>query len=104
MEGLGVPGRAEPSAELPGRPLSCPPVPAGPNGGAVGDRRYLAGLYLIGALSAEQARSYERHLLHCPACQADCDRIGPAIDVLATLRPGDAARLAAQGVLPADGR
>ncbi|WP_155384548.1 hypothetical protein [Catellatospora paridis] len=64
----------------------------------------MAGLYLIGALPAEQTQSYEGHLLHCPACQTDCDQIGPAVDALATLRVGDAAELAEQSPLAGDDR
>ncbi|MEV0460345.1 hypothetical protein [Catellatospora methionotrophica] len=66
-------------------------LPAPEPGGCLADAgTSLAGLYLIGALPVEQTHSYEGHLLHCPACQTDCDRIGPAVDALAGLRPGDA--------------
>ncbi|MEU8078897.1 hypothetical protein AB0B31_26090 [Catellatospora citrea] len=107
MEGRRAPRRAEPGGGLSRRLFSRRvPPPPGPGGVAcpADTGASLAGLYLIGALPAEQTHSYEGHLLHCPACQTDCDRIGPAVDALATLRVGGDAETAEQGALAADDR
>lgn len=80
MEGRTVPHSGDltawrgPALASPG--VQCPSS-AGPS---------MAGLYLIGALRPDQSSSYERHLLHCPACQTYCDGLAPAVDALAVVR------------------
>ncbi|MFD0598275.1 zf-HC2 domain-containing protein [Catellatospora coxensis] len=76
-------------------PPPCPPAEPGGAACTNGSGPTAAGLYLTGALSPDQAASFESHLLRCPACQDYCDRVGPAIDLLIASRYAEAADLAA---------
>lgn len=46
-------------------------------------------LYLLGVLQDEERIAFEAHLLTCPQCLAECERLGPLVSTMGTLDPSD---------------
>jgi anti-sigma factor RsiW len=59
------------------------------------------GLYLLGALPAEETAAFERHLAVCDECCAEADGLGDAVATLVMLPPRDLDELAEQYGAPA---
>lgn len=85
MQGGGVARRAGLDA-LHGLRFGSPLLANGQGAACqAGHRPPAAALYLLGVMVAVEAQRFESHLLDCHDCQAECDRVGPAVDMLAML-------------------
>jgi anti-sigma factor RsiW len=62
------------------------------------------GLYVLGALPADEERRLERHLATCAACQAECDDLGEAVVLVSLLSPDDVGSINQLSARPAPQR